>query len=460
MMRPFPLLVSILAAGLLATSSTPSRASQVKPGRATAAHVFPYPTAIEKLDNGLRVVVIQTDSPGWFAMYGVVGVGSRDEVEPGHSGFAHFFEHIMFKGTKTWPAEKRTALLAGLGVDESGYTTDDYTAYSMQGPTTALQQVLALEGDRYQNLEYAEDDFKTESRAVLGEYNKNFSDPDNKASERLCELAFDKHTYKHTTMGFLKDIEAMPNEYAYSRSFFQRFYTPDDVVLVFVGDVRKDDVVAQVKQHFGGWRGARAKVDLQDEPLLTAERRVHVEWDNPTQPRLHVAWRVPSSVRDPKGAALAMVLSGYLFSESSKLHGQLVLTEQLVEDMSSWYEPHKDATLFPVVLRLKEGKEPDVVLSRVQTAVDDVAAGKIDGARLAAVKDHLRYSLLMRLSSAENIAGTFVSSMGPSMDPAAIDRLFAEVKAAKPKDLAAFTKKHFGKERRAIVTLAAKGGAQ
>jgi zinc protease len=447
-------------AALLATSTITAHASQVKPGRATAEHVFPYPTAIETLDNGLRVVVIQTDSPGWFALYGLVGAGSRDEVEPGHSGFAHFFEHIMFKGTKTWPADKRTALLSGLGVDESGYTTDDYTAYSMQGPTTALQRIVELEGDRYQRLDYGEDDFKTESRAVLGEYNKNFSDPDNKAYERLCDLAFDKHTYKHTTMGFLKDIEAMPNEYAYSRKFFQRFYTPDDVVLVFVGDVRKDDVVGLVRQHFGAWHGKRAKVDLKDEPLLKAERRAHVEWDNPTLPRVHVAWRVPSSVRDPKGAALAMVLSGYLFSESSKLHERLVLNEQLVEDMSSWYEPHKDATLFPVVLRLKEGKRPDDVIGRVQSAVDEVAAGTIDAARLAAVKDHLRYSLLMRLTSADKIAGTFVNSMGPSLDPTAIDTLYAEVKAATPADLAAFTKQHFGADRRAIVTLATKGGAQ
>jgi zinc protease len=450
---------------LLLTSlllALPLQASRVIPGKPSVEKVFPYPYELKTLDNGLRVVVVPTDSPGWFALYELVGVGSRDEVEKGHSGFAHFFEHIMFRGTKRFPSAARTALLSDLGVDESGYTTDDFTVYHLQGPTTALPQVMELEGDRWQHLEYAEDAFKTESQAVLGEYNKNFSNPDNKASERLADLAYDQHTYKHTTMGFLEDIRKMPERFAYSRKFFERFYTPDDVVIVLAGDVRNEAVHALVQQHFGAWKGKRAKTDLKDEPPLTQERRAHVDWDNPTQPRLHVAWRAPSSARDPKGAALALVLSGYLLSESSPLYRALVLDERLVEDLSSWYEPHKDATLFPVVVRLKEQTDPDVVLARVQAAFDDVAAGKIDATRLEAAKSHLRYELLMRLTSAHDIAGALVYATGPTMDPAGVDRLYAEVRAATAADLAAFAKERFGARQRAVVTLATKpaGGAK
>ena len=440
--------------------ATPALASQVIPGKPSVEKVFPYAYETKTLDNGLRVVVIPTDSPGWFALYELVGVGSRDEIEKGHSGFAHFFEHMMFKGTKRFPAAARTALLSDLGVDESGYTTDDFTVYHLQGPTTALPQVMELEGDRWQNLEYAEADFKTESQAVLGEYNKNFSNPDNKAYERLSDLAYDQHTYEHTTMGFLADIKKMPERFAYSRKFFERFYTPDDVVIVVAGDVRNDAVHALVQQHFGAWKGERAKTDLKDEPPLTKERRAHVDWDNPTLPRLHVAWRAPSLTRDPKGAAVALVLSSYLLSEASPLYRSLVLEERLVEALSSWYEPHKDAPLFPVVARLKEKTDPDVVLARVQAALDEVAAGKIDAARLEAAKSNLRYELLMRLTSADAVAGALVYQMGPTLDPASLDRLYGAVRAATPADLAALAKERFGADRRAVVTLATKGGAQ
>src|SRR5437762_1820761 len=119
------------------------------------AHVFPYDLNETTLDNGLKVVVVPVEGSGMFAMYGVVGTGSRDEVEAGHSGFAHFFEHMMFRGTKKFPSDKRVALLGSLGVDESGFTTDDFTAFSLQGPKEALSKIVELEGDRYQNLDYS-----------------------------------------------------------------------------------------------------------------------------------------------------------------------------------------------------------------------------------------------------------------------------------------------------------------
>jgi zinc protease len=434
---------------LLATSA---QASQVL-ARPQPSSAFPYKMVETRLENGLRLVVIPTEPRGMFALYGVVGTGSRDEVEPGYSGFAHFFEHMMFRGTKRFPSAARTGLLASLGVDESGYTTDDFTTYHLQGPKEALEKILELEGDRYQNLEYSEDDFKTESRAVLGEYNKNHANPDRKAYEVLSDLAFDKHTYKHTTMGFLADIERMPNEIEYARKFFKRFYTPDNLLLLVVGDVDPEQVAAQVKQHFGGWKGKRARTTLADEPPLSRERKKAVAWDNPTLERLHVGWRVPSGVRDPRAGALALLLKGYLFSDSSGLTKQVVLEEQLAENITAWFDIHKDAALFPVNARIKEGKTPELVLARIQTALDELAKGKVDAGRFDAVRSNLRYSLLMGLTSADSVAGTVAWLAGPSMDPYAIDTLLAAAAAVTPDDLVKFTKQYFGAERRAVVTL-------
>lgn len=425
---------------------------------------FPYTMVESRLENGLRLVVIPTDARGMFALYAVVGTGSRDEVEPGHSGFAHFFEHIMFKGTKRVPADARVALLASLGVDESGYTTDDFTTYHLQGPSEALARVIELEGDRYQNLDFSEDAFKTESRAVLGEYNKNYSIPERKAFEALSDLAFDTHTYKHTTMGFLADIQRMPQEFSYARQFFKRFYTPDNVLLFVVGDVKAPEVEALVKQHFGGWAGKRVATRVTDEPPLTKERTKTVAWENPTLERLLVGWRVPSSVRNARDGALALLLKSYLFSESSVLTQQVVLDEQLAESISADFDLHRDASLFPVIARVKEGKSADAVLLRVQTALDSLAAGNVDAARFEAVRSNLRYALLMGLTSADSIAGTVAYFAGPSMDPHAIDVLLAASSTISPSDLASFVRQFFGAGQRAVVKLssqpnAASGGA-
>ncbi len=420
---------------------------------AAAAPTFPYERYEKRLDNGLRVVVVPTDHSGFFALYEVVGTGSRDEVEPGHSGFAHFFEHIMFRGTKKFPADKRVALLASLGVDESGYTTDDFTGFSLVGPKEGLQKIFELEADRYRALEYSEDDFKTESRAVLGEYNKNFANPDEKAFEALSDLAFDKHTYKHTTMGFLKDIEAMPNGYRYSRDFFKKFYTPDNVMLLVVGDVDVAAVHQEAADAFGGWKGTRAKTAVQDEAPLNAERRKVIAWDNPTEDRLHVGWRVPSSVDDPRQAALGMLLKSYLFSESSDLVKAVVLGEQLAENVECGWEWHKDASLFAVAAKMKEGKAVDDVLARIQQQLDNVSLGKINDRRLTDVKSNLRYALLMNLTSADNIAGTLAWLSGPAMDTSFVDGVYGALAELGPKDLQDFVKARFGPQQRAIVVL-------
>lgn len=452
-----------LLAALALSLSTSTAPNPNEPSSAKNAGAFPYAMSESTLPNGLRVVVIPTDTRGMFALYAVVGTGSRDEVEAGHSGFAHFFEHIMFKGTKKTPADARTALLASLGVDESGYTTDDFTTYHLQGPKEALAKIVELEGDRYQNLWFSEDAFKTESKAVLGEYNKNYSNPDQKAWEVMSDLAFDKHTYKHTTMGFLKDIQQMPNEYKYALAFFKRYYTPDNVLMIVAGDVKADDVQKLVEQHFGKWSGKRVKVDIRDEAPLTKERRTKVSWDNPTLERLHVGWRVPSSVRDPKAGALSLLLKGYLFSDSSALFKQLVLDEQLSENVDAWFDVHKDASLFPVNARIKEGKTPDAVLERVQSALDKVAQGGVDQKRFDAVRSNLRYSMLMGLTSADSVAGTVAYFAGPSMDAHAVDAVLAAAATLTPADLVAFTKQNFGAQQRAVVTLAhtpAKGGAK
>jgi zinc protease len=273
----------VFASGLL-MASAPS---------ATALVPFPQRPVTERLPNGLTVVHVPWDSPGMVAYYTLVRVGSRDEVEPGHSGFAHLFEHMMFRGTERMPAAEYERRIQALGADNNAYTTQDFTLYTVTAPASALDEVVAIEADRFQHLSYDEEQFKTETGAVLGEYHKSASHPFLRMWEALSEMAFKRHTYGHTTLGYLRDIEAMPGRYAYSRRFFRRFYTPDNTTLVVAGDVDRAELMARVREHYGGWRGRRHRTRIPSEPEPARGAVRHIEWEGTSPPRILMGYRTP-----------------------------------------------------------------------------------------------------------------------------------------------------------------------
>src|SRR4051812_10316103 len=123
---------------------------------------FPFPTDVQTLDNGLRVVLVPYDSPGLVAYYTLMRVGSRNEAEKGRSGYAHFFEHMMFKGTKAHSGAEYDATMSKLGLNQNAFTSDDMTVYHLYGPAKALPTIIEYEADRFQNLEYSEPEFRTE----------------------------------------------------------------------------------------------------------------------------------------------------------------------------------------------------------------------------------------------------------------------------------------------------------
>ncbi|MCB0744796.1 MAG: insulinase family protein, partial [Ignavibacteriae bacterium] len=211
---------------------------------ADSVKILPYKIYQQKLDNDLNVVTVPFDSPGIAAFYIVVRVGARNEVEKGVTGFAHFFEHMMFRGTDKYPKEKYSAVLKSIGASANANTSQDRTVYHMTGNAGMLELMFEIEADRFRNLHYSEHDFKTEAGAVKGEYTKNNASPYQQSFENVRNTAFDSHTYKHTTMGFLEDIVDMPNQYDYSLEFFKRYYRPEYCTIVVVGDVTPEQVVS------------------------------------------------------------------------------------------------------------------------------------------------------------------------------------------------------------------------
>jgi len=172
--------LSLLLAGVMAAAAAPPRKA------------FPYTYDQRDFPNGLRLVTIPTDYPNVVALYIVVQTGSRNEVEPGKSGFAHLFEHMMFRGTEAFPPDKYQAVLKNAGAASNAYTTDDHTAYHTVFSKEDLEAILRMEADRFQHLAYTPEVFKTETLAVLGEYNKNSAEPARKLNEAVRNTAFDR----------------------------------------------------------------------------------------------------------------------------------------------------------------------------------------------------------------------------------------------------------------------------
>jgi zinc protease len=437
----FPLILSLVSA--LSLSAAPAK----KP-----SGVFPYPMKVSTLKNGLTIVRIPFESPGLVAFYTVVRVGSRNEIETGHTGFAHFFEHMMFRGTKRFPEGARGSTLAKLGFNENAFTTDDSTIYLVNGPSASLETLIDLEADRFAHLEYAEGGFQTEAQSVAGEYQKNVSNPSLKIEETSLATPFTKHTYQHTTIGFLADITEMPKRYEYSKTFFQRWYTPDNCVVVLAGDFDDAKAMALFEKHYGPWTGKAAKIEVPVEPPQKAARAVTLTWPSATLPRVDLFWHTPAASPKTMEAATQTVLASYLVGPTSPLYRAMVLEQGLVERIEAMSDLHRDPNLFGVDARLKVEAHREPVTKATLAAVADVAAGKLDGKRLEDIKSNLRYALLMQLETPSQTAQTVAWNIGIFGTTDAIDTLYANIAKVSAKDLSDFAKKHLIDTNRTTLT--------
>jgi zinc protease len=424
------------------------KAAEKKSGQA-----FPFPVHEKTLANGLRVFVVAYDSPGLVAYHSIVRTGSRNEVEPGKSGFAHFFEHMMFHGTEKVPQDKYNAELKAMGADSNAFTSDDLTVYHILAGKQALPKIVEIEADRFQHLTYKEPEFQKEARAVLGEYNKNASNPMEKMTEVLCDYAFTTHTYKHTTMGFVKDIENMPNEIAYARAFFDRYYRPDNVVLVIVGDADPEATFALCEKEYGGWKAGAKRPAVPVEPPQTKEKRAELKWPGPTLPMLLAGYHVPAFSTTNVDLPALDVLAELLFAERAPLYKRLVIKEQKVESISGSSEPHVDPNLFTILARIKKAEDLGYVEKAVNDEIARVAKDGVDDKTLSEVVSHVKYGFAAQLSTADKSATVAASFVALTGDIASINTYFALYDEVTPADVKRVAQKYFAATNRTTVTL-------
>lgn len=416
-------------------------------------NAFPFDYQIHDFTNGLRLVTVPLPWRGTASVYIVVHAGSRNEVEPGRSGFAHFFEHMMFRGTPAWPPERYERELQRMGASSNAYTDDDRTVYHTTLAVEDLELLLEMEADRFLHLEYSEEDFRTEALAVLGEYWKDSAEPLNRLHEVLRDTAFDVHPYKHTTMGFLRDIERMPEMYDYSLAFFDRFYRPENTTMLLAGDIDPARARSLVEQHWGGWRRGSYRLEVPPEPPQTSLREARIEWETHTLPYVAVAQRAPAYDDGCLECAALDLISALCFSQGSDLYRRLVIEEQWADELWANQVDHLDPYLFTVVARVKQPERTGDVRRAIEEELDRLAAEPPAEERLKQVQSHLFYRFVLGLNRSDAVAAQLAPYLALRRTPETVNRLFGTYVSAAPRDVAAAAGRWFRPERRTVVTL-------
>jgi zinc protease len=449
-------LLAASAAFLAAACASPGPAEAPAPAvdAASADAVFDLPWQERELPNGLKVIVVRTGFPDIVSLQIPVQTGSRNEIEPGKTGFAHFFEHMMFRGTENVSSEEYTRALKLAGADTNAYTTDDYTNYYIDFTKADLETILALEADRFMNLSYGEDVFRTEALAVQGEYIKNSANPISKLFEQVRAAHYREHTYRHTTMGFLEDIVAMPEQYEYSKIFFDRWYRPEKSAVVLVGDLEFEPTFALVEKYFSKWERGTYAAEIPVEPPGEGPTSVYVPLETPTQPWIAVAFRAPGF--DPAAADTASIrlVAQHYFSDNSDLYRKLVLERQVVDQLFSFMPMNRDPGLFWVFARVANPAAAAEVRDEILATFARARTETLSEAKLQRIKDRMRYGFLAGLDNSPAIGAALARFVQYDRSVETVNQLYDSYARLTPADLTAAADRYFTDAVRTIGVIA------
>jgi len=291
-------------------------------------------------DNGARLIV-EEDHSAPVAMVQIwLKVGGRDEV-PGKTGLAHVFEHMMFKGSKKLAAGEYSRRIAAMGGNDNAFTSHDYTAYFETVPASRVGEVIAMEAERFANLNLRDEDFQKEIRVIQEERRmRTEDDPNSHMFEELSAAALRLHPYRNPVIGWMQDLKRLTIDDV--RDFYERHYIPGNAAVVVVGDVDFEQVKKRVGETFGSMQARPLLARFNPtEPEPFGPKRIEVTL--PAQlPLLAISipvpvWKPGESDRDTAALAVATeILAG---GKSAKLTRELVDSQRVSFSASAGYDP-------------------------------------------------------------------------------------------------------------------------
>ena len=317
-----------------------------------------------KLKNGLRVIISEDHAAPVFSIVVNYNVGSRDERK-GRTGFAHLFEHMMFKGSENVGQNEHPYLMFMNGGTMNGTTSKDRTMYYETLPANQLDLALFLEADRMRSLTITKENLDNQRNAVQEERRLGVDNqPYGKTFEAIDELAYENFAYEHSVIGSMADLNAASVDDV--SAFFKMYYAPNNAVIGIVGDVDTKTALAKAEKYFGAIpkQPAAPQVDMT-EPAQTEERRLTLEDALARLPRLDMAYKIPpsSSPDDDPLSVLGTILSG---GRSSRFYEAIVRQKQLSSGVGAGTDGSRGPGLFTISATALPGK----TLAELEAAID------------------------------------------------------------------------------------------
>jgi zinc protease len=403
------------------------------------------------LPNGMKVVFLEDHSTPIVHAEIWYHVGSKNEKK-GRTGFAHLFEHMMFKGSKNVEPEGHPSWISSVGGQSNAYTTEDATVFWQTFPAQYLPLVLWLEADRMASLRIDEKVFKTEREVVKEERRMRVENqPYGRLNELIYDQAFKVHPYKHPTIGSMADLEAA--SIADVRDFFRTYYVPSNATLVLVGDFETKEAEALVTRYLGRVPKADRPVprDIPAEPASTKERRVV----------LHENWPLPAVVvvhhitfdGDPDSYPLHIASKVLSDGQSSRIYKKLVYEKRLALAAFGGGNIIEDPNLFFAVAIVQPGKTTDETIAALIAELDRLKSEPISPAELQQAKNQFARDYVLGRESNKDKATTLGHAAVIHDDITTADGEFDIFQNMTAADVQKVAQKYFTAENRLVITV-------
>jgi zinc protease len=410
------------------------------------------------LKNGLRVILSEDHAAPTVSLCLTFDVGSRNEL-PGHTGFAHLFEHMMFQGSQNVGKGEHLILVRVNGGDVNGSTSDDSTNYYERVPANQLDMALFLESDRMRALRINQANLDNQRSTVQEERRLRMDNQAyGKTGEILQDLAYDNFAYKHSTMGSMADLNAA--SVADVAQFFKTYYAPDNAVLTLVGDFQTPEAIAKIKKYFEDIpaQPTPPAVDMS-EPPQTEERRMVVEDSFARLPRLDIVYKtIPANT--PDWYALDMLGDILFGGPSSRMYQILVKEKAVALQVAGGVDMRRGPALFQVFALLKPGQDEKEVEKLIYDEFDRVKADGVTAAEMNKVRIQDRLSQAESLTSTLGRARTLGTFAVDFHDPNLINTELANYAKVTSADIQRVASQYLGAMQRTVVLTNPKTQAQ
>lgn len=401
-----------------------------------------------RLDNGLKVIILEDHSAPVFAYHTWFNVGSRNERE-GITGIAHLFEHLMFKETKNTKEGEFDRILEEQGGNINAATYVDWTFYRESMPKEAFHLIPKLEADRMQWMILSDKQVNAEREVVANERRMRVDNsPDGQMSEALYKSAFQRHPYHWPVIGWMKDIEAITLKDCVQ--FYQTYYSPNNATIVLVGDVDTGDALRRIAEHYGKIPAATIPAEtFVAEPEQTEERRVAMQLTIP-QEKLLLGYKAPPFLH--KDFNVLSVINGLLFEgHSSRLYRKLVSDTNIASEASGSLDQTKDGGLYTVSLTMSEGRKVEEAQKIVEAELEDLKRNLVTEEELARTKNRVETSFWSAFATADDKAQNLGFYELTARDYRTVFSEIQELQSVSREQIQAAAKAYFQNQRRTVV---------